>query len=964
MKQLLSGLVLVASLSLIAAQQSAAVKNKAPAVSADQGPRAIRFNTAPSTFVGATGDTLAVAATKDGKRIATVGGSFNPAIGFVSVIDLESKKELLSLRFPRAYSSVGISPDGKLVALANATADLKLLEVDTGKTLFSKKLDGAAEVAFAPDGLSLVTVTNAKTVQIWDVPSGDEQSKISGATVPLRSIAFSFDGRKLAAGGGEARKKGMANGTVFVWDLATQRLLKKLEMTDPSSVTSVAFSGDGKLLAGASIDGEVRIWNVADGTVKASISAEQQLFGLGFWPGQLLAGAMGDGSIQLWDPATGEEKGILGRHSGACRCVSFIGKGEKLVSGGNGRSLKLWDVAGKKELATLHQAERFDDLPLPVTMAATGDGSTIAIATEDGGVLLRDGRTGDIASTVKLHEETVTSLAFSPDGKTLATGSTDKTIKLVETATGKDRATLKGHTNWIYALAFSHDGKTLASGAYDKTVRLWDVETGKEVATIEAHRGSVRAIAFSPDDKTLASGGSDRSVKLWNVADRELKITVKGHDSAVRALAFSPGGNVLTSGDENGNVKLWNQATGKELAATKKTHRDLVTAIAFAGDRTVLSGAADGQIIQWDAASGEMMGVLPGHSGGVVGIAVAADGNEFVSAGMDRAIKRFHRDSAGPSYLFAGHTGVIQSVAFSPDGRKFVSCGNWPEGDKTLRVWDLEQKKEILTIEHPDQAPMAIFSPNGRFIASTCGNKNAYLWDAETGNPIRTFKGHTGGVQGIAFSANGTRILTSGSDKTARLWDTNTGNELQQFTGHTDLIRRVQFHPDGTHALSAGRDGLVRMWELDTAKEVKQFKSGGNWADCLAVSKDGKYLATGGQTINVYEIASGRLLSACTGHGSGANHVAFTDDGKRLVSTSHDRSARLWDRDTGRELYRFLDHREMLFAAAVSPDGNWLLTGGGGVSLGNNQWDKGTDHAVRLWKMPDERMLSEFYPDR
>jgi WD40 repeat protein len=212
----------------------------------------------------------------------------------------------------------------------------------------------------------------------------------------------------------------------------------------------------------------------------------------------------------------------------------------------------------------------------------------------------------------------------------------------------------------------------------------------------------------------------------------------------------------------------------------------------------------------------------------------------------------------------------------------------------------------------------------------------------------------------VAFNAVGTQLLTGGQDTTARLWDIETGRELKNFFGHDkDMVRRVAFHPDGKHALSGGRDGFVRMWDLVTAKEVKKFKSSSNWADNLDITKDGKYLAIGGMNISVYEISSGKLLSECIGHPYGLTHVAFSGNGKQIVSTGYEGSTRLWDRATGKELFRFPSFGEVTWCAAFSPDGQWIAVGGGGQNK-DGKWSKGVDHAVRLWKMPDERMLAEF----
>jgi WD40 repeat protein len=986
MKQALVGLAMFVAMGLLSAQQpvpkDAPKETKAQIVATEQLLPAIRFNSTPAVIEGARGDALAIAVSADGKRVVSVGGSFNPSTGYVNVIDVPSKKEILSTRLPRPYNSVGISPDGKFVAMTSQSGELKLLAVNGGKTVFSKKLNSPAQVAFAADGRSIATVTQAKAVQIWDVPSGEEQANLRGATVPLQSIALSPDGKKLAAGGGDQRKKAdsVANGIVFVWDIVNQRVLHKLETDEPFPVTSIAFSADSKLIVGAqagtSGEFQLKVWEAGTGKIKTSWTAQQQLFGLAFSPGNSVAGALGDSTIRFWDPTSGDEVGIITRFTaGPARCLAFIDDGKTLVSGGGGRSMNLWDVSGKKELAVLHRDERFDSAPQALAMAATSDGSLIAEATEEKGIILRDGTTGAVKATLNGHDDTVMCVAFSPDGRTLASGSTDKTIKLWDVATAKERATLKGHTNWVFALAFSHDGKTLASGGYDRSLRLWNVETGKDEGTIEAHRGSVRAVAFSPDDQTIASGGNDRLVKLWKVADREMKTTLKGHEGSVRCLSFSSNGKVLASGGDDGSVKLWNPDTGKQQEtkqpqpqpqpkakgkANPNPNLEEVTVLAFAGDRTLISGGSNGTISQWDSSTGDMIGTLPGHNGGVSGIAVVAGGAEFFSTGADSVIKRFRQDAPGPVRLFVGHTGVIQCVSFSPDGKRFVSCGNWPEGDKTLRIWDVQKGTEILKIEQPEQAAMVLYSPDGKYVASTCGNMNVYLWDATTGKQVRVFKGHTSGVGGLAFNADGTQMLTCSVDKTVRLWDVSVGREVQKFTGHTDMVRRVAFHPDGKHALSGGRDGFVRMWELETGKEVKQFKTSGKWADCLDVSKDGKYLAIGGQTILVYNLETGKLHSECTGHQFGITHVAFSDDGKKILSASYDFSAGLWDRDTGKELYRFRAHREFLWMASFSPDGKWVLTGGGGFNAGDDKYNKGTDHAIRLWKMPDEKAIAEF----
>lgn len=916
----------------------------------------VRFLPNPTPLTGASGDVYGVAISPDGKRVANIGGTFVPAAGFVAVLDVETKKERWEIRLPQIGFSVAYSPDGTYLAISLRDGGVRLLQADTGKQVFAMRLGSPAHVCFAPDSKTIATVTETKNVQIWDVPSGEELAKFRGATGRLTSVTFSPDGKRLAAGGVEGNPERI--GKAFVWDVATERLVTKVEVPDAPTF-AIAFSPDNKLLATGGPDGLTRQWELPGGKQKNAIRVKGSIVSLVYSSSGVLAAGTDTGPIVLFDPESAEGIGRLVGHTGMCRALAFSKDGKRLVSGGVNRTVKVWNVPAKKEFATLRQDEAPRELPAPLAIAATPDGSLVAVATEEG-VILRDGRTGESRGHFVGHEDAVTCVAFTQDGKLLATGSADKTVKLWDIATAKVSFTLKGHTNWVYAAAFSPDGKTLATGAYDKTVRLWNTTTGKEIISLEAHRGSVRAVAFSPDGKSFATGGSDRTVKVWDSETRALRHTLKGHRGSVRAVAFSPDGKTLASGSEDNSVYLWDLVAGKQLSILAG-HTDEVVCVAFADPHTVVSGGADGTIRVWQTSTSAAI-AMQAHVGGVTGLAALRGGAGLLTGGQDKTLKRWRPDAPGPVRLFVGHTGVVQSARFSPDGKRLASCGNWPEGDKTIRVWDVETGNEILKIDQPGQTAMALFSPDGKYILSSCDNHDVLLWDATTGKESQRFEGHTDSVNGIAFSADGKRMLSSGVDGTARYWNVETGRELQKFQGHNATVRRIVFHPGGKHALSAGRDGRVRMWELDTAKEVKQFASSGNWADCLAVTKDGKYVAVGGKTIRVYDIETEKQVVECTGHAFGITHISFSRDGKQVLSAAYDGTVRLWDRDTGKELYRFRGHRDFVWSAEFSPDGKWILTACGGNAAGG-KFEKGSDFTIRLWAMPDAQTMAEFGPE-
>jgi hypothetical protein len=165
---------------------------------------------------------------------------------------------------------------------------------------------------------------------------------------------------------------------------------------------------------------------------------------------------------------------------------------------------------------------------------------TLASGSSDRTIKLWNANTGECLRTLKPHNGSVVSVAFSPDGTTLASGSDDKAIKLWNANTGECLRTLEGHNSYVVSVVFSPDGTTLASGSYDNTIKLWNANTGECLRTLEGHNSSAVSVAFSPDGTTLASGSYDKTIKLWNANTGEGLRTLKEHNSYVFSVAFSP----------------------------------------------------------------------------------------------------------------------------------------------------------------------------------------------------------------------------------------------------------------------------------------------------------------------------------------------------------------------------------------------------------------------------------------
>ena len=268
--------------------------------------------------------------------------------------------------------------------------------------------------------------------------------------------------------------------------------------------------------------------------------------------GSLLASASEDKKVRLWDAQSWKLTRTLEGHDAGVNSVAFSQDGKTIASASNDKTVRLWDVktASVSETLTGHTDEVY-------FVSFSPDGKMLASAGKDRTVKLWNMQTGKELRTLKGHKDIVWAVAFSPDGQILASASRDKTVKVWDTQSGKEIRTLNGHNKAVVSVAFSPDGRILASGSDDKTVKLWDTADWQETRTLSEHNGYITSIAFSPDGKQLASASNDKTIQLWNLQTGEPVQRLTGHTKGVNAVAFSPDGKTIISGSKDETVKLW-----------------------------------------------------------------------------------------------------------------------------------------------------------------------------------------------------------------------------------------------------------------------------------------------------------------------------------------------------------------------------------------------------------------------
>jgi WD40 repeat protein len=473
-----------------------------------------------------------LAFTPDGKQLIV--GSKDEDLpnetGAIRIWDPASRKVVRQLKAPAETISYGaLSRDGSTLVCLDAEGFFVVQDLAAGKHL--RRLGKWDErsplhaIRFSPDGKILAAVGAARSsqrseglVRLWDVATGRELPRLAGLRGGLLAAAFSPDSRLLAVGGKDS--------AVHLFDLATG----KERFQDRGllgGVTQVVFAPDGRSVATGSWDG-IRLWDAGGMELPQPRRRHEAVSALAFsgdGKGLIYAGV--DGTLRRLNVVTGDELRRIPEpapdwwwHS-----IVVLPEGKTLAAGCANECVLVQDVDTGKTLWQRTWQEEVPFLTLALTrqnLAAGGDRGSIFLwdlaiqklrwHTPGGGMIYRQGE-----GTIGCHDY-VEHLAFSPDGKTLASSRQKDGLRYWEVATGKERFRLSHPAKDVAHIAFAPHGRLVATGGEAGTVALWDALTGERLLHERGHRGSVDQLAFSPEGRLLVSGSSDSTALIWNLS--------------------------------------------------------------------------------------------------------------------------------------------------------------------------------------------------------------------------------------------------------------------------------------------------------------------------------------------------------------------------------------------------------------------------------------------------------------
>jgi WD40 repeat protein len=862
--------------------------------------------------------------------------------------------------------SVDVSLDGKWIATCSRTVGgigfltsyLTLWNAETGETeKVLASVGGWSQVAFSPDGTRLACSPFSHTVTLWDIPSGRATMDLEGGPYQVEGVAFSPDGKYLAACGWDTgRTGGESFRTLCLWEITTGRLLHAWDAG--SHLTRCIFHPDGKRLAvvvqrpsyDCLIDGKK--------ATAGEVRKERELASKEGRKANIEEVPRFPAGVGIWDL----DKGAFVRH---------FYEGERRLAG-------IAISPGGKVLAGVSEEEVTESNRTTLVVAGT---SSIGLWEVESGRLL-----WSIEGDFHVDPNCLQPVVFHPDGKTIAVGGALNeigngrmscvggwsyggrrvpSVRFYDVETGKEtgrRVYDRGpnYAGWISSLDYDSKGERLAVGSWEldaasERVSYWDasddtvsqgalryVEIGKEGSLWETpvesreHRYN---LAIDPEGKRVAAA-SGGILRLWDLASGELKREARVRiPSPVKRIAFAPDGRTVAFATEGGLIRVADSETREVLSEFDGHLLEEVRAVAFHPDgKRLVSGDSRGRLFLW-----------------------SVEGN------LRRSL------SGGPAWL------MIHEAVFSPDGKWVAVSGKVKEGMGSLvgslGVYDAEgicQKvfpaaKWTSLAVAPDGKHLAFYTfkdGEGAIEVRSCGT-----WEvAKTFGPA--FEG--GGT--LAFSPDG-KALAAGerggwaaSPKgEVRLWNLETGDLLRSFLselrGDTPV---VVFSPDGSRLVSGGaygepqgaqllvKGGMLEVWDVRKGDLLWRGSRNPATVEQIRLDREGTLYVLGGTLVGC-EVETGKTLEPValplpeeTLRGPLVD-LAFSPDGRILAAApAWKDTVILWNADNLEARMFVRTGAGGIAALALDPFGEKMAVGGKGKTIEIRELASGS--LVRSWQ--------------
>ncbi|WP_426531805.1 hypothetical protein [Bradyrhizobium sp. McL0615] len=789
--------------------------------------------------------------------------------------------------------------------------------------------------AFSPDGTRIVTGSKDDTARIWRTADGKLLSELVGHKKPVTGAAFSPDGKLLLTSS--------EDGTVRIWSGESGKLLWILDDQGDrpfyNRITTAKFSPDSHFVALTGFDSFISIWDARTGrktvTLEGLVSRRRgidNILSLTFSAdGSHLAAGSLRSVAGVYDTKTGSLVARLGKDLnntqpslGAVTSIAFFPDDSRVVAGHERGEVEVWDWIGKPEI----ERDEF----------------------------------------AKAHNGSVVAIAFSPNGDSALTASYDGTMALWDvdraSRTLKPPSVSRPHTNKVTAAKFSPNGDLILTASADGTVKVWKKwDLSKEFYKLAPFHRPVTTAEFSPDGNFVLASSSDGTSRVWRLESVDRRVIGDLPKSTIRFAGFLPGTDRVNTVSLDGRSTIWDMS-GTRI--TWKTSRGANLGATSADGKWIATGSSRGEIELFDVSSGGSRRLL-GHKRQINTLQFSPDGLTLLSGSDDGTLRIWDLNSKVSLRTYDANAGPVRTAEFSSDGKKVLSLSD----DGVARLWDVTTGSALTSLKGKDPIVQARIAPTGHLVATVSQEGGVTLWSAATaqvlltwpsnksgtrsvafapdegtiasgeasgelqtwnvksGSLLWTVHAHNSGITDVSYSSDGKAISTASDDGTAAVWNAVSGAEVARLRGHGATVEKAEFSSDGSRILTLSADNTVRLWTLSKATEPTVIRSSEESDNSFVIGPTSKWFARWSprrQTAELFSMTSGKLIATLAGHSGPITSLSVSDDGRRILTTSGDRTARVWDAGTGVVISVFRGHHGVVRSGTFSRSGTQIAT--------------------------------------
>ncbi|MGK7893531.1 MAG: caspase family protein [Xenococcus sp. (in: cyanobacteria)] len=608
-------------------------------------------------------------------------------------------------------------------------------------------------------------------------------------------------------------------------------------------VNAIAYSSDGNLIATASDDETIKIWN-QNGESLASLSGHKnKVTNIAFRRSPnnlikendrknsyLLASSSADNTAILWQIENNklqQFKELTGHQDWV---TDIVFKDKIIASASRDRTIKLWRENGQL-ITTLfgHQAG-VNVMQVSSSYLVSGgeDGQVIIWAINNNG--------GRRLRTIQVSDKVITSLAISNDQKTLIVVSDawEVTSWNLEDGSKNEVQNFAANRESINDISWNQDNQLLANGTLEGKINIYNNQ-GVLQQTLTGHNGAVLDLEFSPDEQTnnnyylLASASNDKTVRLWRIYQK-----ASLEDQGISTIATSTvDATKFATGDSQGKIKIWQfnpNNNSKELITTISAHDMAINHLQYSWDGKVLASASvDNTIKIWDVASNQLITTLQVPPGqpiqelGINSIAFSRDRNFLISGNEDNTLHIWDLTDNSLVSTHQEHSDRIKTITINLKKKIIASAGD----DRTIKIWNF--KGELLqTIEAHNLSINALqFTTDGTMLASASSDNTIKLWQVQSSGkietePLQILSGHQNGITSLVFSKNGKLLVSGSGDRTIKLWQTKNGTLLKTLQGHSSTITSLTLINNDQTIISVDEQQGLFNWNLELEQLLTQ----------------------------------------------------------------------------------------------------------------------------------------------